>query len=153
GPPRCWYAALPSGILEGVGRASEEDRSHGRRRADGRACVRRVARRLRSARGQACTTRLVAGAGGSARAARLEDGVKQCRCHWRCASSRSLSQPWPCPPHAAHRTTTEAPVRDSACKALEGTMAPQARVYAGAADMPQITSPRPLTPVKGGEEV
>ena len=31
--------------------------------------------------------------------------------------------------------------------------APQARVYAGAADMPQITSPRPLTPVAGGEEV
>ena len=31
--------------------------------------------------------------------------------------------------------------------------APQARVYAGAADIPQITSPRPLTPVKDGEEV
>jgi glyoxylase-like metal-dependent hydrolase (beta-lactamase superfamily II) len=31
--------------------------------------------------------------------------------------------------------------------------APQARVYAGAADIPQITSPRPLTPVTDGEEV
>jgi glyoxylase-like metal-dependent hydrolase (beta-lactamase superfamily II) len=31
--------------------------------------------------------------------------------------------------------------------------APQARVYAGAADIPQIKSPRPLTPVKDGEEV
>jgi glyoxylase-like metal-dependent hydrolase (beta-lactamase superfamily II) len=30
---------------------------------------------------------------------------------------------------------------------------PQARVYAGAADIPQITSPRPLTPVTDGEEV
>src|SRR5262249_51891957 len=31
--------------------------------------------------------------------------------------------------------------------------APQARVYAGAADISPITSPRPLTPVTGGEEV
>ena len=31
--------------------------------------------------------------------------------------------------------------------------APQARVYAGAADIPQITSPRAIAPVKDGEEV
>jgi glyoxylase-like metal-dependent hydrolase (beta-lactamase superfamily II) len=31
--------------------------------------------------------------------------------------------------------------------------APQARVYAGAEDIPQITSLRPLTPVKDGEEI
>ena len=31
--------------------------------------------------------------------------------------------------------------------------APQARVYAGAADLPQITSPRIITPVTDGEEV
>src|SRR5262249_17543865 len=31
--------------------------------------------------------------------------------------------------------------------------APQARMYAGAADMPQIKAPRTITPVKDGEEV
>jgi glyoxylase-like metal-dependent hydrolase (beta-lactamase superfamily II) len=31
--------------------------------------------------------------------------------------------------------------------------APQARVYAGAEDIPHITSPRTITPVKDGEEV
>ena len=31
--------------------------------------------------------------------------------------------------------------------------APQARVYAGAADIPQMTAPRAITPVTDGEEV
>jgi hypothetical protein len=31
-----WYAALPCGILDGVGRAGKEHRPHGRTHADGR---------------------------------------------------------------------------------------------------------------------